>query len=154
MWNLYNITTNLEAIRALTNAINRLGNLKPSMNIYHDQMAPMARNNGSEREAVMVRGGMPSSQKALFDAASKRSDKLRKKDKLVDFDHLLKHEPARGTTNIRNAASNYWKRWRPDEDCVVWQEDETGAGLSVICPLLPVHPPSINLAAGSRDPCG
>lgn len=120
MCNLYNITTNQEAIRALTKAIDRLGNLEPALNVYPDQMAPIVRNNTGEREAVMVRWGMPSSQKALFDAASKRADKLREKGKPVDFDHLLKHEPDRGTTNIRNTASAHWKRWLGVENrCVV-----------------------------------
>lgn len=120
MCNLYNITTNQEAIRALTKAIDRLGNLEPSLNVYPDQMAPIVRNRGGEREAVMVRWGMPSSQKALYDAASKRAQKLREKDKPVDFDHLLKHEPDRGTTNIRNTASAHWKRWLGVENrCVV-----------------------------------
>jgi len=120
MCNLYNITTNQEAIRAFTKAIDRLGNLEPSLNLYPDQMAPIVRNNAGEREAVMVRWGMPSSQKALFDAASKRADKLREKGKPVDFDHLLKHEPDRGTTNIRNTNSSHWKRWLGVENrCVV-----------------------------------
>lgn len=120
MCNLYNITTNQGAIRALTKAIDRLGNLEQSLNIYPDQMAPIVRNNAGEREAVMVRWGMPSSQKALFDAASKRADKLREKGKPVDFDHLLKHEPDRGTTNIRNTNSSHWKRWLGVENrCVV-----------------------------------
>lgn len=120
MCNLYNITTTQEAIRAFTKAIDRLGNLEPSLNVYPDQMAPIVRNNGGEREAVMVRWGMPSSQKALFDATSKRADKLREKGKPVDFDHLLKHEPDRGTTNIRNTNSSHWKRWLGVENrCVV-----------------------------------
>ncbi len=120
MCNLYNITTNQEAIRALTKAFDRLGNLEPSLNVYPDQMAPIVRNNAGEREAVMVRWGMPSSQKALFDAASKRADKLREKAKPVDFEHLLKHEPDRGTTNIRNTNSSHWKRWLGVENrCVV-----------------------------------
>lgn len=120
MCNPHNITTNQEAIRAFTKAIDRLGNLEPSLNVYPDQMAPIVRNNGSEREAVMVRWGMPSSQKALFDAASKRADKLREKGKPVDFEHLLKHEPDRGTTNIRNTNSSHWKRWLGVENrCVV-----------------------------------
>ena len=111
MCNLYSITTNQEAIRALTKAIDRLGNLEPSLTVYPDQMAPVVRNRDGEREAVMLRWGMPSSQKALYDAASKRAQKLREKNKPVDFEELLKLEPDRGTTNIRNTASGHWKRW-------------------------------------------
>lgn len=120
MCNLYSMTTNQEAIRALTKAIDRLGNLEPSLTVYPDQMAPVVRNRDGEREAVMLRWGMPSSQKALYDAASKRAQKLREKNKPVDFEELLKLEPDRGTTNIRNTASAHWKRWLGvDNRCVV-----------------------------------
>lgn len=46
MCNLYNITTNQEAIRAVTKAFDRLGNLQPSLDLYPDQMAPVVRNDG------------------------------------------------------------------------------------------------------------
>jgi putative SOS response-associated peptidase YedK len=69
---------------------------------------------------VMVRWGMPSSKKALFDAASRRADKLRAKNKEVDFDLLLRVEPDSGTTNVRNTNSTHWKRWLgPENRCVV-----------------------------------
>lgn len=68
----------------------------------------------------MYRWGMPSSKKALFDAASRRADKLRAKDKPVDFDMLLRLEPDGGTTNVRNTASSHWKRWLgPESRCLV-----------------------------------
>jgi hypothetical protein len=60
---------------------------------------PIVRNNEDRRELAMVRWGMPSSSKALFDAASKRADKLRAKAKEFDFNELLKTEPDGGTTN-------------------------------------------------------
>ncbi|HLP68405.1 MAG TPA: SOS response-associated peptidase [Rhizobium sp.] len=120
MCNLYNITTNQEAIRALTKAFDRLGNLEPSLDIYPDQMAPIVRNHNGERELTRVRWGMPSSKQALFQAASKRADKLRAKGKEVDFQELLKMEPDGGTTNIRNTASKHWTRWLGVENrCVV-----------------------------------
>ncbi len=120
MCNLYNVSTNQDAIRALTKALDRLGNMPPSLDVYPDYPAPIVRNNGGERELVMVRWGMPSSKKALFDAASKRADKLRAKGKPVDFDELLKMEPDGGTTNIRNTSSQHWKRWLGVENrCVV-----------------------------------
>lgn len=120
MCNLYNVTTNQEAIRALTKAMDRLGNLQPSLDIYPDQMAPIVRNNEGQRELTSVRWGMPSSQKALMEAASKRADKLRAKGQTVDFNQLLKMEPDRGTTNIRRVDSQHWRRWLGQENrCVV-----------------------------------
>lgn len=120
MCNLYNVSTNQDAIRALTKALDRLGNMPPSLDVYPDYPAPIVRNNAGERELVMVRWGMPSSKKALFDAATKRADKLRAKGKPVDFDELLKMEPDGGTTNIRNTSSQHWKRWLGVENrCVV-----------------------------------
>ena len=121
MCNLYNVTTNQEAIRAITRAmVDRIGNLQPSMDIYPDRMAPIVRNNNGERELAMVRWGMPSSSKALLDAASKRADKLRAKGRDVDFDQLLKMEPDGGTTNVRNTSSKHWQRWLGVENrCLV-----------------------------------
>ena len=110
MCNLYNVTTNQQAIRDWTRAMDRVGNLEPSLDIYPDQLAPVVRNTAEGRELVRMRWGMPSSSKALFDAASRRADKLRAKGKDVDFDELLKMEPDKGTTNIRNTKSRHWKR--------------------------------------------
>ncbi|WP_183433276.1 SOS response-associated peptidase family protein [Mesorhizobium sp. RMAD-H1] len=121
MCNLYNATTAHEAMRRLFKPTADLTNrLDPAMDVYPDYPAPIVRNNGGERELVMVRWGMPSSQQALFQAAKKRADKLRAKGSEVDFDHLLKMEPDRGTTNIRNTESKHWKRWLGVENrCVV-----------------------------------
>ncbi|MCJ8520492.1 putative SOS response-associated peptidase YedK [Pseudorhizobium tarimense] len=120
MCNLYNVTTNQEAIRAFTKALDRLGNLEPSLDIYPDQMAPIVRNIHGQRELTRVRWGMPSSQQAIFKAATKRADKLRAKGKEVDFQELLKMEPDGGTTNIRNTASKHWARWTGIENrCLV-----------------------------------
>ena len=44
MCNLYNVTTNQEAIRAITMAFDSLGSLEPSLDIYSDQMAPIVRS--------------------------------------------------------------------------------------------------------------
>jgi putative SOS response-associated peptidase YedK len=124
MCNLYNIATNQEAIRALslwdwTSA----GNLEPSLDVYPDRMAPIVRNVEGKRELAGGRWGLPSSQKAQLDATSKRADKLRAKGKEIDdaaFAELLKMEPDKGTTNVRNTASQHWKRWLGvDNRCVV-----------------------------------
>ena len=71
----------------------------------------------------MVRWGLPSSSKALLDAATKRVDKLRAKGKTIataTFNELLRMEPDGGTTNVRNTNSRHWARWLGVENrCVV-----------------------------------
>lgn len=121
MCNLYNVSTNQEAIRALSRAmLDIIGNLEPELDVYPDRMAPIVRNHNGQRELAMVRWGMPSSSKALFDAATTRANKLRAKGKDVDFDALLKMEPDGGTTNIRNTSSKHWQRWLGVENrCLV-----------------------------------
>ncbi|WEX10258.1 SOS response-associated peptidase [Chelativorans sp. AA-79] len=113
MCNLYNATTNHEAIRQFSLFIRDLaGNLEPSIQVYPDTPAPIVRNGrDGERELVRVRWGLPSSSQALFQAAKKRADKLRAKGKDFDFDDLLKMEPDRGTTNVRRVDSKHWARW-------------------------------------------
>jgi putative SOS response-associated peptidase YedK len=72
------------------------------------------------RELAMARWGMPSSQRAILDAAKKRAQKLEAKGKAVKFNELLRMEPDGGTTNIRNIDSKHWKRWLGTEHrCVV-----------------------------------
>ncbi|TWB20022.1 putative SOS response-associated peptidase YedK [Rhizobium sp. ERR 1071] len=121
MCNLYNVTTNQEAIRQLTRAmIDNIGNLEPELDLYPDQMGPIVRNTPAGRELAKVRWGLPSSQKAQLDAATKRADKLRAKGKQVNFDELLRMEPDGGTTNVRNTSSRHWARWLGIENrCVV-----------------------------------
>jgi len=63
---------------------------------------------------------MPSSKKALLDAATRRADKLRAKGTAFDFNELLKMEPDNGTTNIRNTSSRHWAEWlEPPHRCLV-----------------------------------
>ncbi len=121
MCNLYNVTTSQEAIREMTRAmVDTLGNMEPSIDVYPDRMAPIVRNNNGQRELTSVRWGMPSSKQALYQAATKRADKLRAKGKEINFDELLKMEPDGGTTNVRNTASKHWTRWLGVENrCVV-----------------------------------
>jgi hypothetical protein len=60
MCNLYSITTNQEAIRALFRVMNRyVGNLPPMPRVFPDYPTPVMRNSGSERELAMMRWGMP-----------------------------------------------------------------------------------------------
>jgi putative SOS response-associated peptidase YedK len=122
MCNLYSMTTNQAAIIAIARALrDHTGNLPPLPGIYPDYRAPVVRNAADGvRELAMLRWGMPSSQKALLDAAGKRASRLRAKGKNVDFDELLKMEPDSGTTNIRNTNSKHWKPWLGVEHrCVV-----------------------------------
>jgi putative SOS response-associated peptidase YedK len=60
MCNLYSITTNQEAIRALFRVMNHyVGNLPPLPGVFPDYHAPVVRNAVTERELVMMRRGMP-----------------------------------------------------------------------------------------------
>ena len=81
------------------------GNLPPLPGIFPDYKAPVVANRGGIRELCLMRWGMPSSQKALLDAATKRADKLRAKGTEPDFKELLRREPDSGVTNIRNTSS-------------------------------------------------
>ena len=97
-----------------------VGNLEPR-DIYPDYPAPIVRNGADgERELILSRWGLPSSKKALFDAATKRADKLRAKGRDVDFPKMLELEPDSGTTNVRNTNSSHWKPWlSPANRCLV-----------------------------------
>ena len=115
MCNLYRQRAGAAEILAATRAMgNDVGNLEPG-DIYPDYLAPIVRHgDDGERELVRARWGMPSSRKALLDAASKRADKLRAKGQAIDaeaFAALLANEPDGGTTNVRNTASAHWRPW-------------------------------------------
>lgn len=120
MCNLYAQKAGPQAImKAAMATRNAAGNLEPG-NIYPDYAAPIVRMEGEERILTTARWGMPSSRKAILDAATKRADKLRAKGKEVDFDELLKMEPDGGTTNVRNTASRHWQPWlTPEHRCLV-----------------------------------
>jgi len=113
MCNLYSHTRNVEAMRKLFAKFDVAAQIVPQPGIFPDYAAPIIRNQAGTDvpELVLARWGMPSSKKALLDAATKRADKLRAKNKPVDFDELLKMEPDSGTTNVRNSSSSHWKRW-------------------------------------------
>src|ERR1700754_3518244 len=121
MCNLYSVTTNQEAIRALFHVVNRyVGNLAQMPGVFPDYKAPIVRAGAEGRELVTARWGMPSSAHALMEATKKRAGKLEAKGKPVDFKELLRMEPDSGTTNIRNVKSKHWTRWLgPDHRCVV-----------------------------------
>lgn len=121
MCNLYSLRKGQAAIRDLAGAMHdRVGNLPSLPGIWPDYPAPIVRHGADGPELAMARWGMPSSRKALLDAATKRADKLRAKGQDVDFDQLLKMEPDNGTTNVSNTSSSHWKRWLgPEHRCLV-----------------------------------
>jgi putative SOS response-associated peptidase YedK len=87
-------------------------NSTPMPGVYPDYAAPVVlKGDDGQRHMRDLRWGMPSSKKALLEAAGKRADKLRAQGKEFDFNELLKMEPDKGTTNIRNTASAHWKPW-------------------------------------------
>ena len=112
MCNLYAMTKGRDEVTRLIRAMTDKNNNQPPMpGVYPDYPAPVVlRGETGAREMRDMRWGMPSSRKALLDAATKRADKLRAKGQMVDFGQLLKMEPDKGTTNIRNTAStsNQW----------------------------------------------
>ncbi|MDQ0462947.1 putative SOS response-associated peptidase YedK [Caulobacter ginsengisoli] len=113
MCNLYAIMKSRAEIARLVRAMSDLNNNQPpAPGVYPDTVAPIiTKTESGERVMRDVRWGMPSSKKAILDAATRRADKLRAKGKEVDFDHLLRMEPDRGTTNVRNTNSGHWTRW-------------------------------------------
>ena len=121
MCNLYSLRKGPASILDLARAMTaNVGNLEPR-DTYPDYAAPIVRLDADgNRELALSRWGMPSSRKALFDAASKRADKLRAKGKDLDFDKLLELEPDSGTTNVRNTKSSHWRPWlSPTNRCLV-----------------------------------
>ncbi|WP_398467885.1 SOS response-associated peptidase [Tardiphaga sp.] len=112
MCNLYSMTRAQDAIRQLF-AVTKdsTGNLPSMPGIFPDRMAPIVRNADGGRELAMLRWGMPSSSQAIFKKATTRAEKLAAKGKQYDFKELLRMEPDKGTTNIRNTTSKHWKRW-------------------------------------------
>lgn len=121
MCNLYSLRKGPAAILDLARALENLAGNVEGGSIFPDYAAPIVRHDADgARLLTMARWGMPSSRKAIFDAATRRADKLRAKGKEVDFDALLKMEPDSGTTNVRNTTSRHWQPWlTPQHRCLV-----------------------------------
>ena len=98
MCNLYSITSAVQAIIDLSNALRNLaGNLPAQPGVFPDYPAPIVRNTPDGRELAMARWGMPS---PTFAIAGKKTDP--------------------GVTNIRNVKSSHWRRWLGVESrCIV-----------------------------------
>ena len=120
MCNLYAIMEARAEIARLAKAMtDRANNNPPMPEVYPDYPAPVivSTHDGS-REMRNLRWGMPTSKQALFKAATERADKLKAKGTEFDFAELLKMEPDKGTTNVRNTTSEktgrtnaHWAPW-------------------------------------------
>lgn len=140
MCNLYAMMRSRAEVGRLARATRDLNhNAAPMPGIFPDYSAPVVlKDDAGERVLRDLRWGLPSSSKALLDAASKRAGKLREKGQEVDFDQLLKMEPDKGTTNVRNTASKHWVRWLgPESRCLVpmtsfSEPDQVGGSLKPV----------------------
>lgn len=122
MCNLYAIMkARAEAARLARAMTDRNNNQPPMSGVFPGYLAPIVRGGADgAREMVDVQWGLPSSSQALFEGATKKANKLREKGKEVDFNELLRLEPDKGTTNVRNTNSKHWKRWLgPENRCLV-----------------------------------
>ena len=164
--NLYRMRAGAGDILAASRAMSAdVGNLEPR-DIYPDYLAPIVRNGAAGRELVLARWGLPSSSQALFNAASKRADSLRKKGREIDddaFKELPKKEPDRGTTNVRNTTSRHWLRWlEPANRCLVpltafSEPDQVGDSLKpsgLLSPMISPSPSSPASRCGTGPACG
>ncbi|WP_435655046.1 SOS response-associated peptidase [Brucella pituitosa] len=98
MCNLYNITTNHEAMRRLFPKFGDVTNrVDPQLDVYPDYPAPVLRNLADgEHELALLRWGMPTPRE------------------------FLKTEVDKGVTNVRNLKSSHWRHWQGIESrCVV-----------------------------------
>ncbi len=140
MCNLYSMTKGQAEIVKLARAMRDFtGNLPAMPGIFPDYPAPIVRfGEDGERELALARWGMPSSKKALLDAATKRADKLRAKRQEIDFAELLRMEPDKGTTNVRNTSSTHWRPFlAPQNRCLVpftsfSEPDQAGGSLQPV----------------------
>jgi putative SOS response-associated peptidase YedK len=89
MCNLYNMTTNQDAIRNLVGTLHdNTGNLEPSIDFYPDRPALVVRNSNGERELTKLTWGMP-----------------------TPAEHLKPGAPDTGITNIRKTWLPHWQQW-------------------------------------------
>ncbi len=99
MCNLYNLTTNQQAIRDFVEVDDDdLGNLEPLIEVWPDRPAPVVRNIAGGRKLAALTWGMPTPPEYL----------------------KSRDAPDTGVTNIRNTGSPHWRRWLGVEHrCVV-----------------------------------
>ncbi|MBL8772215.1 MAG: SOS response-associated peptidase family protein [Phenylobacterium sp.] len=121
MCNLYAMMRGRAEVAALLRALDRNNNQPPMSGVYPDYAAPViVQDPTGAREMRDMRWGMPTPKNVLMDATKKRADKLRAKGTAFDFNELLRLEPDKGVTNIRNTASRHWQTWlEPGHRCLV-----------------------------------
>jgi putative SOS response-associated peptidase YedK len=121
MCNLYAMMRARAEVAAIARAMDRNNNQPPMSGVYPDYAAPVVvRDEAGGREMRDMRWGMPTPHNVQFEAAKKRADKLRAKGTDFDFNELLRMEPDKGVTNIRNTASRHWQAWlEPKHRCLV-----------------------------------
>ncbi|MBY5441774.1 SOS response-associated peptidase [Rhizobium leguminosarum] len=86
-----------------------------------DQAGPIVRNTADGRKQLAyARWGLPSPFFVIKQAVDTRAAKSRQKGKPVDMDMLIRMEPNKGTTNVRNLNLAHWQRWFGVENrCIV-----------------------------------
>ena len=111
MCNLYSMTKGQAEAAALGRAMRDVaGNMPALPGVYPDSEAPIIRTGvDGERELARARWGLPTPRGVLLEAAKRRADKLRAKGQDADLAALLRLEPDRGVTNVRNASSAHWR---------------------------------------------
>ena len=126
--NLYSVlSTRAEIARMADAAFDYNGNAPPLAGVHPDRLGPVVLREADGRRVLKdLRWGMPSSSFAQGQAAKKRAEGLRKKGIPYDWEELLRMEPDRGTTNVRNTTSQttgeinkHWGRWLgPESRCL------------------------------------
>lgn len=98
-----------------------LVNLMPAYQMNPDQFGPIVRNTSDGgKQLAHARWGLPSPFFIIKEAVEARAEKLRKKGQPVDMDELIRMEPDKGVTNIRNLNLPHWKKWFGVENrCIV-----------------------------------
>ncbi len=96
-------------------------NLMPAYQVNPDQLGPIVRNTPDGRkQLVHARWGLPSPFFIIKEAAEARAKKLRDNGKPFDMETLIRMEPDKGVTNIRNLNLAHWKKWFGVENrCIV-----------------------------------
>ena len=129
MCNLYSLMKDRASIMAIVHALtDRNDNQPPQSGVWPDYEAPVVvRGEDGARHMRNMRWGMPSPKNLMLEAAEKRANGLRAKGTEFDFNELLRLEPDKGVTNVRNTTSvktgrlnTHWGRWLgSDNRCLV-----------------------------------
>ncbi len=92
--------------------VESLINLMPAYQMNPHQAGPIVRNTADGRKQLAhARWGLPSPFFVIKQATDARAEKLRQKGKPVEMDVLIRMEPDKGVTNVRNLNLPHWKKW-------------------------------------------